>query len=270
MNKGWLNNFIIMITLGLSSFTLSYGDIEYINESRSGWPIYAQSVYNTDSKKAHQDNNIINKKLNTDKINNDEKLQDILSDLQINLLEDNLSERELQITNLETRLVDSRLQIKQLKDEIEEKRQAYYILFGFLSIISIAFILLICYLLLRRQFKIYNKDDCVFGKPDISVIENLLKESNSLKKDFTNIQQKSNLTIFAKLDLLKDDFYNELNKVDWKKNKNRLLVEKYQLIVNYYAEEMHSELKKIHDEFEKIVTENVDQIIDKIETIKKA
>ena len=60
--------------------------------------------------------------------------------------------------------------------------------------------------------------NCV--KPDINSIENLIKkQSNSLKYDFKNIQHEYDLTLFTKFDLLKDDFYNELNKVDWNKIK---------------------------------------------------
>ena len=84
------------------------------------------------------------------------------------------------------------------------------------------------------------------------------------------IQHESDLTIFTKLDLLKDDFYNELNKVDWNQNQNKLLMEKYQLLVSHYAKEMTAELNKIHDKFNQLVTANINQTIDKIKIIQQS
>ena len=72
------------------------------------------------------------------------------------------------------------------------------------------------------------------------------------------------------MDLLKDDFYNELNKVDCNKNQNKMLVEKYQLLVSHYVKEMTNELNKIHDKFNQLVTENINQTIDKIKIIQQS
>ena len=109
-------------------------------------------------------------------------------------------------------------------------------------------------------------------KPDIKEIATLVEKATLLKNDFKNIhdQVAINPTMFVKFDLLKTDFYEELSKVDWHKNQNKLLVEKYQLLVDHYAEEMNNELKKIEDEFAKAATENVNQILEKIEIIKNS
>lgn len=118
-----------------------------------------------------------------------------------------------------------------------------------------------------------NKDIIQAGlKPDIKEIATLVEKATLLKNDFKNIhdQVAINPTMFVKFDLLKTDFYEELSKVDWHKNQNKLLVEKYQLLVDHYAEEMNNELKKIEDEFAKAATENVNQILEKIEIIKNS
>ena len=109
-------------------------------------------------------------------------------------------------------------------------------------------------------------------KPNIKEIATLVEKATLLKNDFKNIhdQVAINPTMFVKFDLLKTDFYEELSKVDWHKNQNKLLVEKYQLLVDHYAEEMNNELKKIEDEFAKAATENVNQILEKIEIIKNS
>ena len=109
-------------------------------------------------------------------------------------------------------------------------------------------------------------------KPDIKEIATLVKKATLLKNDFKNIhdQVEINPTMFVKFDFLKTDFYEELSKIDWNKNQNKLLVEKYQLLVNHYADEMNNELKKIEDEFAKAVTENVNQVVEKIEIIKNS
>lgn len=109
-------------------------------------------------------------------------------------------------------------------------------------------------------------------KPDIKEIATLVEKATLLKNDFKNIhdQVEINPTMFVKFDFLKTDFYEELSKIDWNKNQNKLLVEKYQLLVDHYAEEMNNELKKIEDEFAKAATENVNQILEKIEIIKNS
>lgn len=238
------------------------------------WPTYDSTIYNTDSKKERQDNTIIDKKLNIDKTNNDEKIKNKLLDFQMRLLREELSEKTLQISELRKILNQGHLQIKQLEDEIEEKRLNYYILFTISSIISIASIMVISFLLIREKIKMNNKDNCILNissvQPDIDEIENLIQQSNSLKYDFKNIQHESDLTIFTKFDLLKDDFYHELNKVDWNQNQNKLLVEKYQLLVSHYVKEMTAELNKIHDKFNQLVTENINQTIDKIKIIQQS
>lgn len=118
-----------------------------------------------------------------------------------------------------------------------------------------------------------NKEIIQTGlKPDIKEIATLVEKATLLKNDFKNIhdQVEMNPTMFVKFDFLKTDFYEELSKIDWNKNQNKLLVEKYQLLVNHYADEMNNELKKIEDEFTKAVTENVNQVIEKIEIIKNS
>ena len=279
MKKQCTNNLVIMVLLGLFSSTLTYGKVHHINDTNKNhinnslhhvndWPTYDSPVYNTDSKKEHQDNTIIDKKLNIDKTNNDEKIKNKLLDFQMRLFEEELSEKTLQISELEKTLNEGHLQIKQLEDEIEEKRYNYYILFTISSIISI---MVISFLLAREKIKMNNKDNCISSvQPDIDAIENLIQQSNSLKYDFKNIQHESDLTLFTKFDLLKDDFYNELNKVDWNQNQNKLLVEKYQLLVSYYVKEMTSELNKINDKFNQLTTEKINQIIDKIKIIQQS
>lgn len=282
MKKHWTNNLAIIVLLGLFSSTLTYGRVHHIHDTNKNhinnslhhindWPTYDSTIYNTDSKKERQDNTIIDKKLNIDKTNNDEKIKNKLLDFQMRLLEEELSEKTLQISELRKILNQGHLQIKQLEDEIEEERLDYYILFTISSIISI---MVISFLLIREKIKMNNKDNCILNissvQPDIDEIENLIQQSNSLKYDFKNIQHESDLIIFTKLDLLKDDFYHELNKVDWNQNQNKLLVEKYQLLVSHYVKEMTAELNKIHDKFNQLVTENINQTIDKIKIIQQS
>lgn len=285
MKKHCTNNLAIIVLLGLFSSTLTYGRVHHIHNTNKNhinnslhhvndWPTYDSTIYNTDSKKERQDNTIIDKKLNIDKTNNDEKIKNKLLDFQMRLLREELSEKTLQISELRKILNQGHLQIKQLEDEIEEKRLNYYILFTISSIISIASIMVISFLLIREKIKMNNKDNCILNissvQPDIDEIENLIQQSNSLKYDFKNIQHESDLTIFTKFDLLKDDFYHKLNKVDWNQNQNKLLVEKYQLLVSHYVKEMTAELNKIHDKFNQLVTENINQTIDKIKIIQQS
>ncbi len=59
MKKQWVKNVLIMISLGLSCFTLTYGRVQYLetNKYTGDWPIYTiydDPVPDTNSEKVNK------------------------------------------------------------------------------------------------------------------------------------------------------------------------------------------------------------------------
>lgn len=282
MKKQWVKNILIMISLGLSCFTLTYGRVQYLetNKYMGDWPVYTiydDPVSDTNSEK-------INKKDNQNPItinvkNTDELTQDENNTNNINTTSDEVSELT---TNP---IINDKNTIEKLsfaEDFIKEinkiERNAEIAILIWILICGVGCVIPFILPFFNKECKAtknntVNKNIIQAGlKPDIKEIATLVEKATLLKNDFKNIhdQVEINPTMFVKFDFLKTDFYEDLSKIDWNKNQNKLLVEKYQLLVDHYAEEMNNELKKIEDEFAKAATENVNQILEKIEIIKNS
>ena len=59
MKKQWVKNILIMISLGLSCFTLTYGRVQYLetNKYMGDWPVYTiydDPVSDTNSEKINK------------------------------------------------------------------------------------------------------------------------------------------------------------------------------------------------------------------------
>ena len=278
MKKQWVKNVLIMISLGLSCFTLTYGRVQYLetNKYTGDWPIYTiydDPVPDTNSEKVNKKDNQNTITINVK--NTDELTQDENNTNNINTTSDEVSKLT---TNP---IINDKNTIARLTKEIDERereRNEEIAMLILILICSVIFVIPFISPFVNKECKTkknntVNKDIIQTGlKPDIKEIATLVEKATLLKNDFKNIhdQVEINPNIFVKFDFLKTDFYEELSKIDWNKNQNKLLVEKYQLLVNHYAYEMNNELKKIEDEFTKAVTENVNQVIEKIEIIKNS
>ena len=298
MKKTWFTNLLMitLVTLSLgfldvsAAFGYIYNNHNNYSSNTGGWPVYDAYVNenlraindftkkNIDSDNSYSNHKKISSKQNSvsdadkelnNNMNNDEKNYDQHKIENINkIYQTAINEMIINSNKTENNKLES--QIKRLKDKFEEATNSYDV-FSIFCFIMIIISIVVLALKVNILLKSNKKDDSQsYLKPDISELENLITQSNSLKHDFKNIQYESDLTIFTKLDLLKDDFYNELNKVDWKQNQNKLLVEKYQLLVSHYIKEMTTELNKIHDKFNQLVTANINQTIDKIKIIQQS
>ena len=274
MKKQWVKNVLIMISLGLSCFTLTYGRVQYLetNKYTGDWPIYTiydDPVPDTNSEKVNKKDNQNTITINVK--NTDELTQDENNTNNINTTSDEVSKLT---TNP---IINDKNTIARLTKEMDELNEGIAMLILIL-ICSVIFVIPFISPFVNKECKTkknntVNKNIIQAGlKPDIKEIATLVEKATLLKNDFKNIhdQVEINPTMFVKFDFLKTDFYEELSKIDWNKNQNKLLVEKYQLLVDHYAEEMNNELKKIEDEFAKAATENVNQILEKIEIIKNS
>lgn len=272
MKKQWIRNFIMTVALGISSLNLTYGRVHhhYVHSenSMSDWPIYdapTSSSHKPNNKQTISDNSAtqINKTSNN---GSDSTINSIIND------KDTIERLAFELQNKQF-LKETDESIKKMGERNEEIAMLILIL-----ICSVIFVIPFISPFVNKECKTkknntVNKDIIQAGlKPDIKEIATLVEKATLLKNDFKNIhdQVEINPTMFVKFDFLKTDFYEELSKIDWNKNQNKLLVEKYQLLVNHYADEMNNELKKIEDEFAKAVTENVNQIVEKIDIIKNS
>ena len=243
MKKTWFTNLLmitlVLLSLGFLDVNLAFGYVHHshnnYNDNTGGWPVYDASynenlrAINNSIKNSLDEYSNRNKTSTTSKqnsvsdadkelnnnMNNDEKNYDEHKIENINkIYQTAINEMIINSNKTENNKLES--QIKRLEDKFEEATNSYdvFSIFCFIMIIiSIVVLVLKVNILLKSN----KKDDSQsYLKPDISELENLITQSNSLKHDFKNIQHESDLTIFTKLDLLKDDFYNELNKVDWK------------------------------------------------------
>lgn len=272
MKKQWIRNFIMTVALGISSLNLTYGRVHhhYVHSenSMSDWPTYdasTSSSHKPNNKQTISDNSAtqINKTSNN---GSDSTINSIINDKYI------IERLAFELQNKQF-LKETDESIKKMGERNEEIAMLILIL-----ICSVIFVIPFISPFVNKECKTkknntVNKDIIQAGlKPDIKEIATLVEKATLLKNDFKNIhdQVEINPTMFVKFDFLKTDFYEELSKIDWNKNQNKLLVEKYQLLVNHYADEINKELKKIEDEFAKAVTENVNQIIEKIGIIKNS
>lgn len=293
MKAKWFTNLLIitlmLLSLGFLDVGVVFGYIHnghnnYIDNT-GGWPVHdtyynenlreINDLYKNDidihsnhKKKSSNKNDFAsdaNKELNNHIENDDAHKRENISKIYQIVVSDIIANSNEIIENNKLEL-----QTKRLEGKFEEATNSYdaFSIFCFIMIIISIVVLALKVNILLQSNKKDNSQSCI--KPDINEVENLIKQSNSLKDDFKNIQHESDLTLFTKLDLLKDGFYNELSKVDWNKNQNKLLVEKYQLLVSHYVKEMTSELNQIHEKFNQLVTENINQTIDKIKIIQQS
>ena len=301
MKKTWFTNLLMitLVTLSLGFWDVSaafgyiYNNHNNYSNNTGGWPVYDAYVNenlraindftkkNIDSDNSYSNHKKISSKQNSvsasdaDKESNNNMMTNNETNYDQHKIE-NINKiyqtaiNEMIINSNKTDNNKLESQITQFEDRFEEATNRYdaFSIFCFMMIIVSIVVLALKVNILLKSNKKDDSQSCL--KPDINEIENLITQSNSLKHDFRNIQHESALTIFTKLDLLKDDFYNELNKVDWNQNQNKLLVEKYQLLVSYYVKEMTAELNNIHDKFNQLVTANINKTIDKIKIIQQS
>jgi hypothetical protein len=101
--------------------------------------------------------------------------------------------------------------------------------------------------------------------PNISEVDQLTKQIESIKNDFKIINHKVDNSIFNQFNLLKKNLYLEYEKINWKENTNKEISEKYQAIVDSYVEAMNNEYLKIKQQFTDILNNEIKSKIDNVE-----
>lgn len=101
--------------------------------------------------------------------------------------------------------------------------------------------------------------------PNISEVDKLTKQIESIKNDFKIINHEVDNSIFNQFNLLKKNLYLEYDKINWKENTNKEISEKYQTVIDSYVEAMNNEYLKIKQQFTDILNNEIKSKIDNVE-----
>lgn len=101
--------------------------------------------------------------------------------------------------------------------------------------------------------------------PNISEVDKLTKQIESIKNDFKIINHEVDNLIFNQFNLLKKNLYLEYEKINWKENTNKEISEKYQTVIDSYVEAMNNEYLKIKQQFTDILNNEIKSKIDNVE-----
>ena len=101
--------------------------------------------------------------------------------------------------------------------------------------------------------------------PNISEVDKLTKQIESIKNDFKIINHEVDNSIFNQFNLLKKNLYLEYEKINWKENTNKEISEKYQTVIDSYVEAMNNEYLKIKQQFTDILNNEIKSKIDNVE-----
>ena len=101
--------------------------------------------------------------------------------------------------------------------------------------------------------------------PNMSEVEKLINQVESIKNDFKKINHEVDNSIFNQFNLLKKNLYLKYEKINWKENTNKEISEKYQTVIDSYVEAMNNEYLKIKQQFTDILNNEIKSKIDNVE-----
>lgn len=101
--------------------------------------------------------------------------------------------------------------------------------------------------------------------PNMSEVEKLINQVESIKKDFKIINYEVNDSIFNQFNLLKKNLDIEYVKINWQENTSKEISEKYQTVIDSYVEAMNNEYLKIKQQFTDILNNEIKSKIDNVE-----
>jgi hypothetical protein len=104
--------------------------------------------------------------------------------------------------------------------------------------------------------------------PNMSEVDKLTKQIESIKNDFKIINHEVDNSIFNQFNLLKKNLYLEYEKINWKENTNKEISEKYQTVIDSYVEAMDNEYLKIKEKFNNVMKKDVEDRIKNIQIIQ--
>lgn len=130
---------------------------------------------------------------------------------------------------------------------------------------AILFFIICVLLILGFKENTNNNPVKQFFSPNISEVDKLTKQIESIKNDFKIINHEVDNSIFNQFNLLKKNLYLEYEKINWKENTNKEISEKYQTVIDSYVEAMNNEYLKIKQQFTDILNNEIKSKIDNVE-----
>lgn len=130
---------------------------------------------------------------------------------------------------------------------------------------AILFFIICVFLILRFKENTNNNPVKQIFSPNISEVDKLTKQIESIKNDFKIINHEVDNSIFNQFNLLKKNLYLEYEKINWKENTNKEISEKYQTVIDSYVEAMNNEYLKIKQQFTDILNNEIKSKIDNVE-----
>lgn len=100
--------------------------------------------------------------------------------------------------------------------------------------------------------------------PNISEVDKLTKQIESIKNDFKIINHEVDNSIFNQFNLLKKNLDIEYGKINWQENTSKEIAEKYQTIVDHYVKHMNDEFLKIKQHFSTFLNNEVQSKINDV------
>lgn len=166
------------------------------------------------------------------------------------------------MTNKKNRIADELLTLIL----IIEMMLGFWYLLNFKGVAHAILFFIICVLLILG-FKENTNNNPVkqFFSPNISEVDKLTKQIESIKNDFKIINHEVDNSIFNQFNLLKKNLYLEYEKINWKENTNKEISEKYQTVIDSYVEAMNNEYLKIKQQFTDILNNEIKSKIDNVE-----
>ena len=83
--------------------------------------------------------------------------------------------------------------------------------------------------------------------PNLSRIDELVKQFESLQNGLKLVHYELDKNQTIQFNLLKEQAYNEFNKIDWMKNHNKDVADSYQIIMDDYENAMMAEYERLKE-----------------------
>lgn len=104
--------------------------------------------------------------------------------------------------------------------------------------------------------------------PNLSRIDDLVKQFESLQNGLKLVHYELDKNQTIQFNLLKEQVYNEFNKIDWMKNHNKDVADSYQIIIDDYENAMMTEYERLRKQLNYILKNSIEENSKTISLIK--
>ena len=104
--------------------------------------------------------------------------------------------------------------------------------------------------------------------PNLSRIDDLVKQFESLQNGLKLVHYELDKNQTIQFNLLKEQVYNEFNKIDWMKNHNKDVADSYQIIIDDYENAMMTEYERLRKQLNYILRNSIEENSKTISLIK--